>query len=107
MRFVTWFLVLATWLALSAFVLPHSAFTQATTWTVAVLILALALLAPARPAARYGVSVLAVVLAGIALLAPGISGVAAIHNALVAALLFALSLVNPALKARAATVGGA
>jgi hypothetical protein len=106
MRFLTSNVVIATWLLLSAFMLPHSAFTQATTWAAAVLIGAAALMAPGRPAARYVVSLLALALAGIALLAPGISASAAINNALVAAVLFALSLVNPAPKAVTVAGGG-
>lgn len=95
MRFVLSNLVLATWLLLTAFALPHSPMTQATTWILAVVVGAAALLAPGRPPARYAISGAALALAAIALLAPGISAAAAINNGLVAAVLFALSLVNP------------
>ena len=96
MRFIGWNLVLATWLLVSAFVFPHTAFTLATTCVAAVAIGALALVAVGRPAARFGISALAAFLAIAALLVPGLGTAAAVNNGVVAALLFALSAVRPA-----------
>lgn len=96
MRFMGWNLLFTTWLLVSAFVLPHSAFTQATTWIAAVAIGAASILAVGKPAARFAISGLAALLAVVALLAPGMGTAAAVNNAVFAALLFALSLVRPA-----------
>jgi hypothetical protein len=95
MRFMGWNLLFATWLLISAFVVPHTAFSQATTWVAAVAIGAAAMLAVGRPAARFAISGIAVFLALVALLLPGMSTAAAVNNAVVAALLFALSVVRP------------
>jgi hypothetical protein len=96
MRFIGWNLLFATWLLVSAFALPHTAFSQATTWVAAIAIGGLAILSVGRPAARFAISAIAVFLALVALLLPGMSVAAAVSNAIVAALLFALSLVRPA-----------
>lgn len=95
MRFIGWNLLFAAWLLVSAFVLPHTAFSQLTTWVVAIFFTAAALLAADKPGARFAISALAVALAVIALLMPGMSAAAVVNNLIVAAILFALSLVNP------------
>jgi len=94
-RFIFWNLLFATWLLVSAFVLPHTVFSQATTWVAALAVGAAAMLAVGRPAARFAITAIAVFLALVALLLPGMSTAAAVSNAVVAALLFALSVVRP------------
>ncbi len=106
MRFVLGNLALATWLLVSAFALPHTPFSQASTWLAAVAVGAAATLAGGRPAARFAISGIALFLGTAALLVPGMSIAAATSNAVVAALLFALSVVTPA-HAAGAPGGGA
>jgi hypothetical protein len=95
MRFAGWNLLFATWLLVSAFVLPHSPMSQGTTWIAAVAIGAAAIAAVGRPAARFAISGIAVFLGVGALLFPEMSTAAAVNNGVVAALLFALSVVQP------------
>jgi hypothetical protein len=95
MRFIGWNLVFATWLLISAFALPQTPLSSAIAWVTAVLVATVALVSPGKPDARFVISALALMLAIAALLAPGVSGIAAINDALVAAALFALSMVKP------------
>jgi hypothetical protein len=95
MRFLGWNVAVATWLLISAFAFPHTPLSSATTWTAALVVAVLALLAAGRPAARFAITAVAFVLAVLALLLPGMSTAAALNNAVVAAALFALSLVRP------------
>jgi hypothetical protein len=95
MRTVFWNFVLATWLFVSAF-----AFTRvpASMWVATVAAVAIFVLAAAstgRPSVRYLNAAIALVLAACALLLTDVSGIARVSDALVAALLFALSLVSP------------
>jgi hypothetical protein len=101
MRFLGLNMLLATWLMISAFALPQTPTTSMITWITAILVPAVALSAPAKPGARYVISAIAVFLGFAALLVPG-PGIAALNNALVAALFFALSLVKPVSHAREA-----
>lgn len=89
------FLPFAAWLLVSAFVLPHTAFSQLTTWMVAIFVTVATFLAADKPGARFAVSALAGALAVIALLVPGMPTAARVNNLIVAAILFALSLVHP------------
>jgi hypothetical protein len=95
MRFLGLNALLSAWLLLSAFVLPHTPATAAMTAIAAFAVLLFAALAAGRPAARYVVTAIAVLLGVTALLLPGLAGAAAISNALVGAALAALSLVSP------------
>lgn len=95
MRFVSLVMLFATWLLVSAFALPQTASSAVATGVAAVLVAVLALAAHGKPAARYGISAVAVALAALALFTPGLPGLAAVSDALVAAVLFALSLVRP------------
>jgi len=95
MRFIGWNLLFAVWLLVSAFVLPHSPFSLATTWISAIAVGTVAVLSVGRPAVRFAITAIAVFLGLVALLAPGMSTGAAVNNAIVAALLFTLSLVSP------------
>ncbi|HET8539467.1 MAG TPA: hypothetical protein VFL83_06310 [Anaeromyxobacter sp.] len=103
MRFMGWNLLFATWLLVSAFALPHTQYSQATTWLAAIAVGALAIVAVGRPPARIAIAGVAIFLAVAALLLPGMSTAAAVSNAVVAAILFALSVVQPHAPAEART----
>jgi hypothetical protein len=94
-RYLSWNLAFATWLLVSAFALPNGPVAQAATWAAAVAIGALGIAAVARPALRFAISGIAVALALAALLVPDVSTPAAVSDAVVAAILFALSVVQP------------
>ena len=95
MRFVGINMVLATWLLVSAFALPHTAATAALTIGCAFAVPIFAVVATGRPAVRFVITFIAALLAGTALLLPGMPGLSALSNGVVAALLAALSLVSP------------
>lgn len=95
MRFIGWNVGVATWLLISAFALPQTPASMAVAAGLAFLVPVIALFAGARPGARYVVSLLALAFAAAMLLLPGVPAAARISNMLVAALLFALSLVSP------------
>lgn len=95
MRFLGWMTILSAWLLVSAFVLPHTPVTAAATGAAAFAVPLFATLAVGRPAARFVITAIAVLLALTALLTPSVSAPAAISNALVAAVLAALSIVSP------------
>lgn len=95
MRFLLWNLVLCTWLLLSAFVLPHTPLSSAHAAVTAFLVMLFGFLAAGKPAFRYAVAVLALVLGASALPLSGVSVATAVSNAIVGAALFALSLVRP------------
>ncbi len=95
MRFMSWNLAFATWLLVSAFALPNTPFSQAVTWVAAVAVGALGIAAAGRPSVRFAISAIAVLLALAALLVPDLSTTAAVNDAVVAAILFALSVVQP------------
>ena len=96
MRFLAWNLLFATWLLVSVFALPHGPVSLAVTWVAAVAFGALGVAAVGRPGARFAISGIAVLLALAALLVPDVSTPAAVNDAVVAAILFALSVVQPA-----------
>lgn len=104
MRALTSNIVLATWLLLSAFFFPRTPASIVIVALAALVVAVLAIASTGRPGARYGISVLAIAIAFGALLLPGVSGLARVSDALVAAVLFALSLVAPVHHARAARV---
>jgi hypothetical protein len=93
MRFIAWNMALVAWLLLSAFALPRSADSAALTGLLAVLIGTFALAAPGLRGLRFVNAVLALVLAGAALLLADVSALARVSDAMVAAAVFALSLV--------------
>jgi hypothetical protein len=95
MRFIYWNVGLASWMLLSAFMLPHTPVSAAITALGAFLVPVIALFAGARPGARYLISLGAIALAVLMILLPDVSAAARISNALVAAVFFALSLVSP------------
>lgn len=94
MRFLGWSALFAGWLVVSAFVLPQTAASAAVAVGVAFVTLSLSAFAVGRPGVRYLNAVLALLLAGVALLGD-LPAIAAASDALVAAALFALSLVSP------------
>lgn len=93
MRFIAWNLALASWLLISAFLLGHSPGSAALTGLIAVLVGTFALGSPGLRGLRFANAGLALVLAWAALLATEASGLARANNALVAALVFGLSVV--------------
>ncbi len=94
MRFLGWNLLLAAWLVASTFALGSTPSTQAATWVAAAAVGAVAIVSVGRPAARFAISGIAFALAMGALLVPELSTAAAVSDAVVAAILFALS-VSP------------
>ena len=95
MRFVNWNVGFATWLLVSAFALPNTPTSMAIIAIAAFIVPIVALYAGGRPGARYLISVLALVLAALMVVLPGVSAAARISTLLVSALLFALSLISP------------
>lgn len=94
MRFIAWNLAIAAWLLLSAFALPHSAASAALTGLSAVLIGTFALASAGVPGLRFVNAVIAFFALGwAALLLPDMGGLARVHNALLAAVVCALSLI--------------
>jgi hypothetical protein len=93
MRFVAWNMALAAWLLVSAFALPHTEASAALTGLMAVLVGTFALASPGLRGLRFVNAVLALVLAWAALLMPDVGGLARANNALVAAAVFALSVI--------------
>lgn len=95
MRFIGWNVAIASWLLISAFALPHTGTSSFITAATAFVVPLIALFAGARPGARYLITVLAVALAILMVVLPGVGAAARVSNALVAALFFALSLISP------------
>jgi hypothetical protein len=95
MRFLILNLIFATWLLISAFALPQTPFSSAFTAIAALVVAVFAFVAYGKPAARFVISLVAVILGIGALLLTDAAGVARASNAIVGALLFALSLVRP------------
>jgi hypothetical protein len=93
MRFVTYNMVLAAWLLASAFAFGHGEESAAVTGLLAVLVGVFSLASPAVPGLRLANAAFALVLAWAALLMPEVSGAGRINNAIVAALVFGLSVV--------------
>jgi hypothetical protein len=95
MRFVNLNVAFATWLLLSAFALPNTPTSMAILAVSAFLVPIIALYAGARPGARYVITLLAMALAVLMIVLPGVSAAARISTLLVAAIFFALSLISP------------
>jgi hypothetical protein len=95
MWFIGLNLLLATWLLVSAFALPQGPLAVAMSWLAGIVVAAVAVVAKAKPSARFVISALSVALGFAALLVPEMSGMARANVAVVAAVLFALSLVSP------------
>src|SRR5512138_2882275 len=93
MRFIAWNMTLAAWLLISAFALGHSEESAAVTGLLAVLVGVFSLASPGVPGLRLANSAFALILAWAALLMPEVSGAGRINNAIVAALVFGLSVV--------------
>ncbi len=93
MRFVTYNMVLAAWLLVSAFAFGHGEESAAVTGLIAVLVGVFSLASPGVPGLRLANSAFALVLAWAALLMPEASAAARINDAIVAALVFGLSVV--------------
>jgi hypothetical protein len=93
MRFITWNLALAAWLLFSAFALGHAPGSAALTGLIAVLVATFALGSPGLRGLRFANTLLALILGWAALLSTDTSMLARVNNALVAAAIFALSVV--------------
>jgi hypothetical protein len=103
MRFLTLNLIFATWLLISAFALPQTPFSTAFTAVAALVVAVFAFVAYGKPGARFVISVVAVILGIGALLLTDAGGVSRASNAIVGAVLFALSLVRPGRSAAEGT----
>jgi hypothetical protein len=95
MRVLTWNLALSIFLLVSCFVLPQTSASMIVTYGVFVLVLAVSMAALAKPSLRYLISATALAFAGCALLLPNIAWSTRVIDFLIAALMFALSLVSP------------
>jgi hypothetical protein len=95
MWFVGLNLLLATWLLVSAFALPNSPASAATSFAAAIVVAVVAIVAKARPPVRFVISAVGVALGFAALLMPGVGALARANVAIVGALLFALSIISP------------
>src|SRR5512138_943251 len=93
MRFVTYNMALAAWLLVSAFAFGRAEESAAVAGLIAVLVGVFSLASPGVPGLRLANSAFALVLAWAALLMPQASGAARINDAIVAALVFGLSVV--------------
>ena len=93
MRFIAWNLAIAGWLLFSALALPHSEDSAALTGLLAVLIGTFAVASPGLPGLRFVNALLAFVLGWAALLMPEVGALARVNNAVVAAAVFALSVI--------------
>ncbi len=93
MRYIAWNLALAAWLLISAFAFGHSEESAAVNGLIAVLIGTFSLASAERPGLRFANSAFALVLAWAALLMPNVSGAGRVNSAIVAAVVFALSVV--------------
>ncbi len=95
MRYIWSHLALAALLLLAAFALPQTPLSLGVLLVAGLAVAALAIAAGGRPAVRYTLAVIAVGLAFAMLLLPGVSGLARVATALIAAALFALSTATP------------
>ena len=95
MRFIWFHLALAALLLLTAFVLPQTPLSMGVLLAAGIAVAGLAIAAGGKPAVRYTLAAIAVGLAFLMLLLPGISGAGRVASALIAAALFALSLATP------------
>ncbi len=93
MRYIAWNLGLAAWLLISAFALGHTVESAAVTGLIAVLVGCFSLASPGLPGLRFANSAFALVLAWAALLMPEVTAIARANSAVVAAIVFALSVV--------------
>ncbi len=93
MRYIAWNLGLAAWLLISAFALGHTVESAAVTGLLAVLVGCFSLASPGLPGLRFANSAFALLLAWAALLMPDVTAFARANTALVAAIVFAFSVV--------------
>ena len=93
MRFIAWNLALAAWLLFTALAFPHSPDSAALSGLLAVLIGTFSVASPGLPGLRFVNALLALVLGWAALLMPEIGGLARVNDAIVAAAVFALSVI--------------
>ena len=87
-------LVLAVWLLVAAFTLGHTPLSATVNVVAAVAVGVLAMLSLRRPAIRYVNSAITLILVGLAVLLPSLSGAARINTAIVGLVLLALSALS-------------
>jgi hypothetical protein len=95
MRSLKLYLLIAAWLFISAFVLGQTPLSLGVTLVVGICVGTLALVAVGKPQYRFVITAIAVAMGFAGLLLPNVSGAARLNLALVAPVLFALSLVRP------------
>lgn len=93
MRFIAWNLALSAWLLISAFAFGHTEDSAALTGLLAVLIGTFGVASPGLRGLRFVNAAIALGLAWAALLMPDVAALARVNNAVVAAIVFALSLI--------------
>ena len=93
MRFIAWNMALAGWLLITAFAFGHSPESAAVNGLIAVLIGTFSIAAPGLPGLRFANTAFALILAWASLLMPDVSALARVNSGLVAAIVFALSVV--------------
>ena len=93
MRFIAWNMALAAWLLIAAFAFGHSPESAAVNGLLAVLIGTFSIAAPGLPGLRFANTAFALILGWAALLMPDVSVFARLNSAIVAAIVFALSVI--------------
>jgi hypothetical protein len=93
MRYIAWNMTLAAWLLASAFAFGHTPESAAVNGLLAVLVGTFSLASQSLPGLRFANSAFALLLGWAALLMPDVSAVGRINTAVVAAVVFALSVV--------------
>jgi uncharacterized membrane protein len=100
MRFLGTIATLTSWLMISTFAFPQSGESFLLSWVLAMIIAALAMVAPGRMNVRLLISSLAFILFWAAILLPDVSVAARVSNGIVAALIFAVGLVPSPVRRR-------
>ncbi len=91
------------WLFVSAFVLPHERAMFTNTWVVGIVVMILAIIAMGRPVARYLNTLIAIWLFISAFALAHVSVAPVWNNAIVAVIVFVISLIPQATTAPATT----
>jgi hypothetical protein len=103
MRFMAWNVFLSSWLIVSTFAFAQGGTSTLLSWATALLVSVVAVLSPAKTALRFLISLASFVLFWSAILLPDVPWPARVNNAIVGAVLFALSMVRPATSKPAET----
>lgn len=95
MRAISWNVVLAALLLISSFALPHSPLSSALVFAAGIVVGVVSLASGGKPELRYVNALIAVALGFLSLLLPDMGEPARLGTAVLAAVVFALSLVSP------------